>query len=802
MPRVTPLSVNYRTHNGILGAAGEIVGMIQEIFPGSIDKLPKDQGYFPGSPPFIVTEREDLLQLLIGGDEEKSQIEFGAHQVIIVRNQAAKKTLPSELRAAIVLTVFEAKGLEFDDVFIIDFFKDSPASEDEWRAISWYMQKWRERHPEEDDGEEHATRLLGSSPRPLRDGVFEGNRTAFGRVNEELKQLYTAFTRARVSLFMYDSDHLKRQPMFHALLRKRLAKKLSMASVNEEIAGENLDLDKDERAQVARIRAKSTTPEEWKKAGLRFEERGLYDAAIKCFENSGDKKLLHKARGLNIVTQLNSQDQQSWDQEQELVIQAGYEFLQNGDRNLLEYCVLSLCKANLYAEATDLAEKLGGDAALKLAKSMEKLAYKMKTPTLPAKQGEQRQRYSRAARLFEGAGSFIDAGRCWEQMGDLEKAVGAVERSEDPIAQNMLQSLVTRLADACRKNEDTPGMMDALSRFSTVDLQLEYLKKYRQVEEAMETLIKHRRYTEAAREMIRNRRNDNSDAEAVFRAAAGLLAQSTEPEDRLDLARCLMAQADATLNTQAAGDDSVQVLLQEAHDVLSKHTKDRAELTMAKLLLGKVKADVSLLGTAYGSFSTIGSTLGRAMTAKAVLEADLAVEFVAYCKHSGRDMDLVDAASDAETVSMTFCSLCSALITMSEGLLADPYLGLVEKQMAGSTMVLVGHMNVSLAHFNASELDMVDPEKLGMDGLGKLTLSNLCEKAVKRSIAAYCVPQIEQLVQSSQTEDAPPQAPPQEEYPWRLELQKPTSGDRWVVSLAERTGQEQTDQHETSTTTD
>ena len=213
--------------------------------PGSIDNLPKDQGYFPGSPPFIVTAREDLLQLLIGGDEEKSQIEFGAHQVIIVRTQEAKKTLPNELKGAIVLTVFEAKGLEFDDVFIIDFFKDSPASEDEWRAICWYMSEWRKQHPDEEDGEEFATRLLECAPRPLRDGVFDQNRASYGRVNEELKQLYTAFTRARVSLFMYDSDEKKRLPMFHTLLTRRLAKKLSMASVNEELAGENLDLDKD-----------------------------------------------------------------------------------------------------------------------------------------------------------------------------------------------------------------------------------------------------------------------------------------------------------------------------------------------------------------------------------------------------------------------------------------------------------------------------------------------------------------------------------------------------------------------------
>eukprot|EP01043_Picozoa_sp_COSAG02_P018800 COSAG02_NODE_888_length_16167_cov_293.783234_10_plen_1677_part_00 len=34
VPRLTPLAVNYRTHNGILGAAGEVVAIIQKMFPG------------------------------------------------------------------------------------------------------------------------------------------------------------------------------------------------------------------------------------------------------------------------------------------------------------------------------------------------------------------------------------------------------------------------------------------------------------------------------------------------------------------------------------------------------------------------------------------------------------------------------------------------------------------------------------------------------------------------------------------------------------------------------------------------
>ena len=179
------------------------------------------------------------------------QIEFGAHQVIIVRDREAKRTLPNELKGAIALTVFEAKGLEFDDVFIIDFFKDSPASVDEWRAMGWYMDLWQAKNGRGDT--DFATELLQGAPRPLRPGEFENHRSAYGRILEELKQLYTAFTRARVSLFMYDSDEEKRLPMFHLLLTQQLVKRVSMSSVQEELEGEDLDLNASNGARCSEL---------------------------------------------------------------------------------------------------------------------------------------------------------------------------------------------------------------------------------------------------------------------------------------------------------------------------------------------------------------------------------------------------------------------------------------------------------------------------------------------------------------------------------------------------------------------
>ena len=85
---------------------------------------------FPGPVPVLLEscEDSDLALLLSTNKREASAIEFGAHQVILVQSKEAKEELPTMLRGAIVLTIFEAKGLEFDDVLLYNFFKDSLVS--------------------------------------------------------------------------------------------------------------------------------------------------------------------------------------------------------------------------------------------------------------------------------------------------------------------------------------------------------------------------------------------------------------------------------------------------------------------------------------------------------------------------------------------------------------------------------------------------------------------------------------------------------------------------------------------------
>lgn len=130
VPKVDELTINFRSHTGVLQLASSIILLMKAFFPNSFDCLPGDEGMFPGPRPIVLDSCNvsDLALVLRTNKRESSTIEFGAHQVIIVQSEEAKKSIPDVLKAGIVLTVFESKGLEFDDVLLYNFFKDSKVS--------------------------------------------------------------------------------------------------------------------------------------------------------------------------------------------------------------------------------------------------------------------------------------------------------------------------------------------------------------------------------------------------------------------------------------------------------------------------------------------------------------------------------------------------------------------------------------------------------------------------------------------------------------------------------------------------
>ena len=81
-------------------------------------------------------------------------------------------------------------------------------------------------------------------------------------LNSEFKYLYTAITRARMNLWFFDEDEEARAPMYQYFRRLGLADVVTLADQRQETG------------QLASMFAVKSTPEEWRKRGMRFTFAG------------------------------------------------------------------------------------------------------------------------------------------------------------------------------------------------------------------------------------------------------------------------------------------------------------------------------------------------------------------------------------------------------------------------------------------------------------------------------------------------------------------------------------------------
>jgi hypothetical protein len=80
------------------------------------------------------TSADSLILSLFGSREASPNAEMGADQAILVRNVKEQDTLLAILPNALILTITEAKGLEFEDCLVYNFFSDSECAS--WRVIT------------------------------------------------------------------------------------------------------------------------------------------------------------------------------------------------------------------------------------------------------------------------------------------------------------------------------------------------------------------------------------------------------------------------------------------------------------------------------------------------------------------------------------------------------------------------------------------------------------------------------------------------------------------------------------------
>jgi ATP-dependent exoDNAse (exonuclease V) beta subunit len=226
--------------------ANEILRALKFLFPGDLDSLTEETSPDHGPRPcFLEDTSQTTLVSLFGNTTE---YEFGAEQVVLVRDEDAKRALQEQWRFdGVVMTVQESKGLEFKDVLIWNFFGSSKLTPSEWRTLGAYLKEQG---------------LWGDEP------ISKDARIALPRqLAEELKQLYVAATRAREHLVLLDDDRQRRKPMLDLLSQKGLV---------------------DTRWSSESTLAKKSSPEDWRAKGLEMFQNDNVDEAYRCFIRAGE----------------------------------------------------------------------------------------------------------------------------------------------------------------------------------------------------------------------------------------------------------------------------------------------------------------------------------------------------------------------------------------------------------------------------------------------------------------------------------------------------------------------------------
>lgn len=248
VPRTFQLAINYRSHGGIVNCAHSVIELITEFWPYAIDVLGREQGVVDGSKPVFFSgwDKETVRyeQFLFGASG--SRIEFGAQQCILVRDESARDELREQVGdIGLIMTLYESKGLEFDDVLLYKFFEDSSVDLSQWRVVLNQL------------GDEENLDV----PAPQ----FDDTRHA--GVCSELKFLYVAITRARKNLWIVDCSETS-EPM-----------RIFWTSKNQI---QNCTPGTD----VPRL-AVSSSPQEWEKSGRTLFQNKRYLQAMHCFERAG-----------------------------------------------------------------------------------------------------------------------------------------------------------------------------------------------------------------------------------------------------------------------------------------------------------------------------------------------------------------------------------------------------------------------------------------------------------------------------------------------------------------------------------
>ncbi|KAG2108067.1 P-loop containing nucleoside triphosphate hydrolase protein [Suillus discolor] len=237
-PAMFQLAINYRSHGGIINCASSVVELITKFWPNTIDNLRPEKEVVDGPKPVFFT---DWDKDTVHHQQFWLQMRDKAELCILVRDNAARQKFRDQVgQIGLIMTLYESKGMEFDDVLLYNFFEDSAIDLSRWHIVLNGV-----------DGRGYAPN-------------FERDEARYAGVCSELKLLYVGITRAKKNVWIVDKSD-RSEPMRKFWTSRNQIENCTLRTC---------------------VPHPVSTPEEWAYFGHSLFSYKRYPQAIHCFERA------------------------------------------------------------------------------------------------------------------------------------------------------------------------------------------------------------------------------------------------------------------------------------------------------------------------------------------------------------------------------------------------------------------------------------------------------------------------------------------------------------------------------------
>ncbi|KAJ7371763.1 TPR and ankyrin repeat-containing protein 1 [Desmophyllum pertusum] len=337
--------------------------------------------------------------------------------------------------------------------------------------------------------------------------------------------------------------------------------------------------------------AAKSTPEEWRKGGIRFYKHRLWVPAIQCFTFAGDTLMLQKSQAQQQAAEATKFRSTNRQQMRDEFLKAGESFLKCDMYDEAEICLNNAREWVLLAKLYQKTGKFQNAARLFKKKGLYREASECY---------ESQNNYAEAIETFCHADLFEEALNSLERFNILSKSDEGRQGIIPPRSTRTVERLRHQLADQHFKRGKTEEMEDVLQYLPSTTDRIAFFKKRGCILEAARALDDYGRRGEAARLLRDTGRFD----EAV--------KYSSDPRFAAD---CLISR----VRTTRLETEDTREILQRA---LGKyqHCGDTNGQAEAFLMLGKLTKDIQKLREAGRLFDKCKNFCGEVESVAELLE--------------------------------------------------------------------------------------------------------------------------------------------------------------------------------------